>query len=61
VVYYGDQGAEFAKEDVKVSVFQKYLGQHVNACYCFGWTREKIAEEILPPVRVQQHLQLLAT
>jgi hypothetical protein len=46
VVYYGDQGAQFATEDVKVPVFQKDLGQDVNACYCFGWTRAKITEEI---------------
>jgi hypothetical protein len=45
VVYYGDQGAQFVTKDVKVAVFQKDPDQDVNACYCFGWTRAKIAEE----------------
>lgn len=46
VVYFGDHGAKFTTTDLRVSVFQKNSGEDVHACYCFGWTRSKIAEEL---------------
>lgn len=46
IVYFGHQGAQFTTNDVRISVFQKDQGQDINVCYCFGWTRSKITNEI---------------
>jgi hypothetical protein len=46
VVYFGDKNARFITEDLWIPVFQKDPGEDVNVCYCFGWTRAKVGEEI---------------
>jgi len=45
-VYFGDGGQVFSTSQVRVPVYQKDAGEHVNACYCFGWTRARIRAEI---------------
>jgi len=45
VVYYSEEGQTFEIENLKVPVFQKNSDQTVPACYCFGWTRQRIREE----------------
>jgi hypothetical protein len=44
-VYFSD-GSRFGAGELKVPVFQKDLGQDVPVCYCFDWTRRRIAAEI---------------
>jgi hypothetical protein len=46
VVYFSEQGQTFTTADLKVSVFQKDMNEDVSACYCFGWSRQRIREEI---------------
>lgn len=46
VVYFTPEGDTFTKSDLKVPVFQKDPGADVPACYCFGWTRKRIGDEI---------------
>lgn len=36
----------FMKDDVLVPIFQKEEGEKTSVCYCFGYTREKIVDEI---------------
>lgn len=45
VVYFSDESI-FTTADLKVPVFQKDSGPDVPVCYCFGWTRRRIADEI---------------
>jgi len=37
----------FSTEQVKVPVFQKDRGLNVPVCYCFGWSRSRIQQEII--------------
>lgn len=46
VVYYNNEGQKFTTDQIKVPVFQKDEGLDVSVCYCFGWTRERIQQEI---------------
>lgn len=46
VVYFGNHGAKFETADLRVAVYQKNSGKDVYACYCFGWMRSKIIEEL---------------
>jgi len=46
IVYFSELGQEFTTADVKVSVFQKDQRDAVPVCYCFGWSRQRIQEEI---------------
>jgi hypothetical protein len=46
VVYFGHAGQQFFVEDMSVPVFQKDACSSVPVCYCFGWTRERIREEL---------------
>ncbi|GAB6932526.1 putative iron-sulfur cluster-binding metallochaperone [Calditerricola satsumensis] len=46
VVYFGGQGGPFDTDDVKVAVYQKDPGADVPVCYCFGWTRRRIQDEL---------------
>jgi hypothetical protein len=45
-VYFAD-GQIYRIQDVAVPVFQKDPSSAVPACYCFGWTRASIREEIM--------------
>ncbi len=45
VVYFAS-GLVFSVDDVKVPVFQKDPGLDVPVCYCFGWTRRLLADEL---------------
>ena len=46
VVYFNSEGQGFTTDQIKVPVFQKYEGENVPVCYCFGWTRKRIQQEI---------------
>jgi len=46
VVYFSEQGQIFATSDLKVPVFQKDVNDDVPICYCFGWSRRRIREEL---------------
>lgn len=46
VVYFSEQGQTFTTADLKVPVFQKNVDENVFACYCFGWSRQRIREEL---------------
>jgi hypothetical protein len=45
VVYFSDSQT-FGKDALKVSVFQKNNALDVPVCYCFDWTRKRIAQSI---------------
>ena len=47
VVYFNEKGQSFSEEQVKVSVFQKDKSLDVPVCYCFGWSRDRIQQEII--------------
>lgn len=46
IVYFSKAGQEFTTADVKVSVFQKDQKDTVPVGYCFGWSCQRINEEI---------------
>lgn len=46
VVYFSEQGQTFTTADMKASVFQKNVNDDVSVCYCFGWSRQRIREEL---------------
>ncbi|MGJ3245551.1 MAG: putative iron-sulfur cluster-binding metallochaperone [Elainellaceae cyanobacterium] len=46
VVYFSSPEEMFTTEDVKVPVFQKDEGDDVPVCYCFGWTRQRLQNEL---------------
>lgn len=45
VVYFSETGQTFTTADLKVPVFQKTSAGDVLVCYCFGWTRQALAQE----------------
>ncbi len=45
VVYHSAELA-YRRAEVRVPVFQKDPGEDVPVCYCFGWTRRRIREEV---------------
>lgn len=47
VVYFNEKGQVYRTGHVKVPVFQKTADEDCPVCYCFGWTRARIKEEIL--------------
>ncbi len=46
IVYFSTEGDRVVTDDLKVPVFQKNPGQAVPVCYCFGWTRQRIQQEV---------------
>ena len=47
VVYFDSDGTEtFKKKELMVRVFQKETANPLPVCYCFGFSRKKIAQEI---------------
>lgn len=46
VVYFAESGQTFTIPDLKVPVYQKDSSESVPVCYCFGWNRQRIREEI---------------
>jgi hypothetical protein len=46
IVYFSEVGQKFTTDDVKVSVFQKEQRDAIPVCYCFGWSRQRIRDEI---------------
>jgi hypothetical protein len=46
VVYFNPNGQIFTKTNLKVPVFQKELQRDTPICYCFGWTKQKIQEDL---------------
>ena len=47
VVYFNEEGQIFSTKQVKELVFQKDKGLDVPVCYCFGWSRDRIQQEII--------------
>lgn len=47
IVYYGDRGQAYQTQDLRVKVYQKDASADVPVCYCFAWTRARLAEELL--------------
>lgn len=47
VVYFNEKGQSFSTEQIKVPVFQKDKSLDVPVCYCFGWSRDRIQQEII--------------
>lgn len=47
VVYFSNQGDTFTTNDLKVQVFQKDNGHDVFVCYCFGWSRQRLQQELI--------------
>ncbi|WP_233493123.1 MULTISPECIES: hypothetical protein [unclassified Meiothermus] len=45
VVYYSSRQA-FTTDDLRVKVYPKDPSGEVPLCYCFGWTRAKLEEQI---------------
>ncbi len=45
-VTYFAEGMNYETEDLKVAVFQKEPTVDVPACYCFNWTRARIADTV---------------
>lgn len=47
VIYFNnEQDIYLHKQDVKVRVGLKEVESPISVCYCFGWTREKILDQI---------------
>lgn len=47
VAYYSQSSGQYFKvENLKVKATHKDQGLEVNVCYCFGYTRKKVLEEI---------------
>jgi hypothetical protein len=46
IVYFSASGDTFATGDLTVPVFQKDPGHEVPICYCFGWTRQRIQQDL---------------
>lgn len=47
VTYYSDSSNQYFKtDDLKVKATHKDQGFDVNVCYCFGYTRQKVLDEI---------------
>ena len=60
-VVYFSEAQHFNKTEVKVPVFPKDRGPEVPVCYCFGWTRNRLAHAILkqeqPIASIHDHVQ----
>ncbi|REK76916.1 putative iron-sulfur cluster-binding metallochaperone [Paenibacillus paeoniae] len=60
VVYFSDKQT-LRKDTLKVSVYQKDNAFDVPVCYCFGWTRERLAKAVQqyhhPIEQIQQQVQ----
>jgi hypothetical protein len=46
VVYFSEEKQVFTTDDVKVPILQKNSKETTPVCYCFGWTRQKLRQEI---------------
>ncbi|MBA4496416.1 (2Fe-2S)-binding protein [Paenactinomyces guangxiensis] len=46
VVYYNEDKETYQTEEIKVPIFQKNTSNHIPVCYCFGWTRKRIVDEV---------------
>ncbi len=46
IVYFSEEGQSFDVTDLKAPVFQKETHESVPVCYCFGWSRQRIQEEL---------------
>ena len=45
VVYFGSTGVRLDRDNLRVRVHQKDDGADVALCYCFGYTRDRLARE----------------
>jgi hypothetical protein len=46
IVYFSAEGDTFTTSDLKVPVFQKDPAKEVPVCYCFGWTRQRLQQDL---------------
>ncbi len=46
VVYFSDKKGMFEVKDLKVDVYTKSDNEDCPICYCFGWTRKRILQEL---------------
>ena len=46
VVYFSTLGDAFTIQDLKVPIFQKDNSADVPVCYCFGWSRQRLQNEL---------------
>lgn len=63
VTYINDGGDFFTLTDLKVPVYPKDDGDDVPVCYCFGWTRRRLREDLArhghstSPERIKANVQ----
>lgn len=63
VVYFSHRENTFTTQDLKVPVFQKDCRDEVLVCYCFGWSRQRLQEELASTSRstaiesIAEHIQ----
>lgn len=46
VVYFSENLQMFVKTDIKVEVFTKSNEEDCPVCYCFGWTKKRVIQEL---------------
>lgn len=46
VVYFSTIGDTFTIQDLKVPIFQKDNSADAPVCYCFGWSRQRLQNEL---------------
>lgn len=46
VVYFSENLQMFVTEDIRVEVFTKSNDEDCPVCYCFGWTKKRVIQEL---------------
>ncbi|WP_291300338.1 putative iron-sulfur cluster-binding metallochaperone [Desulfosporosinus sp. BICA1-9] len=46
VVYFSDNQDVFETKDIKVEVYIKSEDEDCPVCYCFGWTKKRVLQEL---------------
>lgn len=46
VVYFDEDKKTYLTSEIKVSVYQKENSSSVPVCYCFGWTKDRLKENV---------------
>ncbi|MCY9659461.1 copper chaperone Copz family protein [Paenibacillus chondroitinus] len=57
VYFSGTHAQTFEEDALKVPVFQKNFSMNVPVCYCFDWTRERLAQAISDNQRPVDHIK----
>ena len=59
VVYFSNESVpSFKTDDIRVKVFAKDKGEDVNVCYCYGWTRGRIKEQLIKSAKSTASLEI---